>query len=168
VRAYVCEAIRITEATNVTRTSSSDGGTARTSRTVRVQWVYLADGQRRTRTLPRDGWQPPTGAPPTARHPPRVPRWAARYGVVIEVARAEHLLEIDAAGARAEGITEARMFAHPTLGTAPSWEKTYGLLWQEMHMREPGMAWADDPWVWVYRFRLIERRLRLLPREVKN
>lgn len=83
--------------------------------------------------------------------PVTMPKDAARIWLRVTDVRAERLQDITEAGAIAEGALH---------GVDASWggngayaQGRYQFLW-DMHNAKRGFPWKDNPWVWVYDFKL--------------
>lgn len=85
-----------------------------------------------------------------------MPRQISRISLAVTSVAVERLQAITEEDARAEGAP-ARLHAGDTDGFL---QHRHGFmsLWQNINGRRPGCAWADNPWVWVIGFGLLEVR----------
>lgn len=82
-------------------------------------------------------------------------REAARIMLHIEEVRVERLRAIDEAGAIAEGVDPSTAeMASRAYGGPHRW--AFARLWGSIYGHRPGLAWADDPWVWVVRYSVLD------------
>jgi len=83
------------------------------------------------------------------RSPLFMPYWAARTWLEVTGVRAERLQEITEKGADAEGVsTDAIIECEGAVGA-------YSVLWEKINGKG---SWEANPWVWVYRFKLLEAK----------
>lgn len=75
-----------------------------------------------------------------------MPRWASRIMLEITDVRVERLNSISKADALAEGI-------NPEKGTPIDSQLGFYDLWCRINGQE---SWADNPWVWVVEFKMVE------------
>ena len=75
-----------------------------------------------------------------------MPRWCSRLDLRVVGVSVERLLDINEAGAMAEGM-------RGIIGVPP--RMCFKYLWDELHTK-PLTRWENNPWVWVYKFELME------------
>ena len=80
-----------------------------------------------------------------------MPKWAARLWLEVVDVRVERVQNITTEGARAEGCPGCRDDLPNSHAT--TW---FRALWNSINAKR-GYPWASNPWVWVVRFRRIER-----------
>jgi hypothetical protein len=84
-----------------------------------------------------------------------MPKWAARHFLDITQVRIEHVQDISAADAWAEGVRPASVPSSAGDGTVDAIDPEaetiaeYRTLWDTIHTK-PGTTWADNPWVTAY------------------
>lgn len=87
----------------------------------------------------------PGAACPSWASPAVMPAWASRLTLLVTACRAERVQEITVDGLIAEGLTttlrEHDAFCDLHEQFIAPWDSRYG--------KRPGLAWADNPWVWV-------------------
>lgn len=93
----------------------------------------------------------------TGRPSIHMPRWASRLTLEITRVRVERVQEISEADARAEGVDATA----PLYGDSGGYQheghkETFRSLWDSINGKRKGCSWADNPWVWVIKFRKLE------------
>lgn len=91
-----------------------------------------------------------------------MPRWASRLTLEITEVRVQRLEDISEQDAIAEGVVKIRDCCHvirdvdyDLVGLCHTSPITpYAKLWDTLNGDKPGMAWADNPWVWALTFRV--------------
>lgn len=123
---------------------------------------YLADGEVRKMVCTSDEWRwlwQYRGAPYFQKVPSiHMPRWASRITLEVTALRVERLHSMTPEEVRAEGAT------HPEFDLisrdymiATGWHRSvFRPVWNAIYSSKPGLAWSDNPWVWVYEFKVIE------------
>ena len=91
-----------------------------------------------------------------------MPRWASRLTLEITDVRVERVQQISERDANAEGVEEldglldevelCRM-AKDIGGCAEDARTWFAVLWDSIYGQKPGIAWRDNPWVWVIDFK---------------
>lgn len=100
-------------------------------------------------------WKP--GEAPTRwRTSIHMPRWASRITLEVTDVRVQRAHEITASDVRSEGIEERviedwRKWVHRN--DAPG--SAFAELWEGIYTK-PGQRWEDNPWVWVYEFKVCD------------
>lgn len=119
---------------------------------------------------PADGTEPKHVITPKGkyRHARFMPRWASRITLEITEVRAQRLQDISEADAKAEGVNSPWSDLKWQGGKAlldrrnPTFDPdkaiggyrgSFGMLWDTLHPKEH--TWADNPWVWVIKFRVV-------------
>lgn len=98
-----------------------------------------------------------------------MPKWASRIRLRVTEVRAERLREIDEAGARAEGAEPCAncdglgFLGNPhcyvwtcTTCNGTPFRSAFTHLWTEINGKREGASWAENPWLWVYKFEVVE------------
>lgn len=91
-----------------------------------------------------------------------MPRWASRLTLEITEVRVQRLEDISEQDAIAEGVVKIRDCCHvirdvdyDLVGLCHTSPITpYAKLWDTLNGDKPGMAWADNPWVWALTFKV--------------
>lgn len=89
-----------------------------------------------------------------------MPRWASRLLLGVTEVKVERVQEIDDAGAEAEGAPQDMlMVGEPDFrpGHTDSYKKGFTRLWDSINKKR-GYSWESNPWVWVVKFKVIEKR----------
>jgi hypothetical protein len=113
-------------------------------------------------------WTDPDQEIGRPRHARFMPRWASRLTLEVTRVRAERLQDISEGDAAAEGIISiqrslyrhGRMDGYGVDGTppedaAPTRVAAYAQLWATIHKEADHPKWADNPWVFVYDFKVV-------------
>jgi len=79
-----------------------------------------------------------------------MPRWVSRIRLRVVETRIERLQQITAGAAIAEGIDVSDCERDPLKFALERFET----LWDGINSKREGASWADDPWVWVVRFKV--------------
>ena len=97
--------------------------------------------------------------------PIHMPRWASRLTLRVESVRVERVQEITDKGAAAEGV-RCYICDGPVDGMSENdcacfhsraaARESFEMLWNSINGKKPGRAWADDPWVWVIGFSVVQ------------
>ena len=118
-----------------------------------VPTQYLADGAHvgHDYELARCGVTPEGEGWGRYRHARFMPRALARTRRLVREARIERLHEITEASAQAEGV----LYTSVLSGHGPMYVEAFEDLWDEINGHREGARWADNPPVWVYRYRAL-------------
>lgn len=113
------------------------------------------------KNVPRENWEAAVMQRACTSWRPSIhmPRWAARLELRITGVRVERLQDISTADVEAEGIDVAAKLP-AAIGPVTNHEilawqiaqSEYANLWDASYGRKPGLAWADNPLVWVIEF----------------
>lgn len=76
-----------------------------------------------------------------------MPRAASRITLEITGVRVERVQEISESDAKAEGVGLSNIMS--------SYQRDFGMLWQQINGKRPGCAWSDNPFVWVVEFKRV-------------
>ena len=87
-----------------------------------------------------------------------MPRWACRLVLEVLTVRVERLQDITEEGAKAEGVSLDWYHRDAGHGYYESYRDGFECLWNSIYGKRPGLAWEDNPWVWVTGFRKMEQR----------
>ena len=90
-----------------------------------------------------------------------MPRKAARIFLRVEDVRVERVQDITEEDARAEGVLSPTALAdlRHAFGDIRPWHReAFAALWDSL--APAGSKWADNPWVWVIRFKLETPKVR--------
>lgn len=115
----------------------------------------------------RAGWDrsPPGKWKPST----NMPRWASRLTLRITDVRVERVQDIGGSDALAEGIERSdwkcacdpyRNYGHPRMSPGKNYSSpaaSYASLWDSLYNN-----WDDNPWVWVYTFKVIRQNVDAL------
>lgn len=87
-----------------------------------------------------------------------MPRWAARLTLEITEIRVERVADISEEDAIAEGCEDYCWGGYDfdfNIKHTPT-VANFHRLWDSINGKKPGCSWADNPWVWVIGFKMIE------------
>ena len=107
---------------------------------------YLADEDKGNHVL---RWRPSI----------HMPRWACRLVLEVLAVRVERLQDITEEGAKAEGVLLTNKLPD---GMEGLFRPRFAGLWNSIYGKRPGLAWEDNPWVWVTGFKPMEQPASLL------
>ena len=79
-----------------------------------------------------------------------MPRWASRITLEVLSVRAERLQEITERDARAEGIEPVVVGINEAIS-----KPAFSRLWDSIYAKKPEFQWEANPWVWVYKFKVV-------------
>lgn len=121
--------------------------------------IYRADGEFQWNA----GDDPSMDTAPLWKTSVPMPRWASRLTLEIQSVKIERLCAI--VDAEPEGIYERSAIGDDPASATWTWQRrgwrynhpreAYAVLWDLTHGHKPGLAWKDDPWVWVIKHKLI-------------
>jgi hypothetical protein len=82
----------------------------------------------------------------------------ARSRILLEVVsvRVERVQSITKMDAIAEGIQLPLLFADEPVPSADYAQRAYSFLWDSINGKKTGCSWADNCWVWVVEFKVLE------------
>lgn len=86
-----------------------------------------------------------------------MPKWATRQWLEVTEVRQERLQEISVEDIIAEGYEEDTSEMLPHLPGPRYW---FLKLWERLNGKKPGWAWWDNPMIYAYTFKRIERTPR--------
>ena len=96
-----------------------------------------------------------------------MPHWASRITLELTSVRVERVQDISEEDAIAEGVGSGFQcnggwpdYQHIRNGvcdlTQDTAKMSYASLWDSINGKRPGCEWADNPWVWVLAFRMVQ------------
>jgi len=91
-----------------------------------------------------------------------MPRWASRINLLVNDVRLERVQEITEENAGAEGVFKdddphwLPSYEDPDSGENPSYKNSFEFLWDSIYGKKPGLAWNNNPWVWVADFEVMK------------